>query len=244
MKKIFVSMMAVAVSVSAMAASTATANIKLVGTNTTYAVSTLSLNEDDARTNAYESGYDAESMMTQSNPHSVLLYAYIGTQPCEMVFANDLVGQKISLKTNLADANYTLQFSNVSGRALQLYDAVTDTYTDIKNGDSYPFSVEAAQVGRIEVKDRFEIRLAPAAPSICFSNNQLDVIGHEGESLVITNLADDSELVNEASITAAYHKDFTPLNLPEKTRLLVTLNGVKYRITVNPVVTPYVEPIP
>lgn len=236
--------MAVAISVSAMAASTATANIKLVGSNATYAVSTLSLNEDDARTNAYESGYDGPSMMTQSNAYSVLLYSYIGTQPCEMVFANDLVGQKISLKTNQLDANYTLQFSNVSGRALQLYDAVTDTYTDIKNGDSYPFSVEAAQVGRVEIKDRFEIRLAPAAPSICFSNNVLDVIGHEGETLVITNLADNFVLVNEASISANYSKNFDADALPSNTRLLVTLNGVKYRITVNPAVTQYVEPIP
>ena len=235
MKKILISMMAVAVSVSAMAASTATANIKLVGTNTTYAVSTLQMNEDDARTNAYESGYDAESMMNQSNPHSVLLYAYLGTQPCEILFANNLENQKISLKTNMVDADYTLQFSNVSGRALKLYDNVTDTYTDITEGGSYAFSVEAAQVGRKEIKDRFEIRLAPAAPSFCFRNNILEINGHEGESLVITEKATGADIVTE-TLDAEYQYSFDG----KSGRFIVTLNGQAYHIDASVVPDPVV----
>ena len=159
MKKLFIALVAVAFSLSAMAASTAAARIKLVGSNTTYAVSTLFLNEDDARNSSYESGYDAESMMSQSNPFSVLIYAYVGEHPCEYVATDDLDGQEISFTTNMLDADYTLQFSNVSGRELKLYDRVTKTTTIITEGESYAFSVEAAQVGQVEVNNRFVLGL-------------------------------------------------------------------------------------
>ena len=162
MKKLFVSILAVALSLSAMAASTAAARIKLVGSNTTYAVSTVTLNEDDARNSSYESGYDAESMMTQSNSFSVLIYAYVGTHPCEYVATDNLDGQAISFTTNMIDANYTLQFSNVSGRELKLYDVVTATTTTITEGESYAFSVDPSQVGQVEVLGRFIINYDPS----------------------------------------------------------------------------------
>jgi hypothetical protein len=246
MKKLFISMVAVAMGVSAMAASTATADIKLVGSNATYAQSTLSLSEDDARNATYESGYDAESMMSQSNSYSVLIYSYIGTQPCEAIATDDLVNQKISIKTNKVDADYTLQFSNVSGRALKLYDNVTGTLTDITEGGSYAFSVEATQVGRVEVKDRFEIRLAPAGPSICFENNKLIVNGYETAALVIKK--DGSAIVSETSLPAAYSKDLSA----QTGRLVVVMDWVdnsdpsnpvakhaEYQIDANPTVEAY-----
>ena len=175
MKKLFISIIAVAFSLSAMAASTAAARIKLVGSNTTYAVSTLFLNEDDARNSSYESGYDAESMMSQSNPFSVLIYAYVGEHPCEYVATDDLDGQEISFTTNMVDANYTLQFSNVSGRELKLYDLVENTETTIEEGGSYAFSVEAAQVGQVEVTDRFVINYQAPTPSCTTVRSGLNV---------------------------------------------------------------------
>jgi hypothetical protein len=225
MKKLFISMLAVAFSVSAMATSTATAHIKLVGSNATYAVSMLQLNEDNERTNAYESGYDAESMMTQSNLYSVLLYSYIGAQPCEMIFAKDLDGQEISLKTNKVDADYTLQFSNVSGRALKLYDNVTATLVDITEGGSYAFSVEAAQVGQHEVLNRFTI--GDPTPKFCFNYNILEINGHQGETLVVKK--GTTEIAN-LTLGAFYKLDLSG----ETGRLVVTLNGQDYQIDANP----------
>lgn len=159
MKKLFISIIAVALSLSAMAASTAAARIKLVGSNATYAVNTVFLNEDDARNSSYESGYDAESMMSLSNPFSVLIYAYVGEHPCEFVATDNLDGLAISFTTNMVDASYTLQFSNVSGRALKLYDRLLDVETDITEGGSYPFSVDGSLVGQQAVNDRFYINL-------------------------------------------------------------------------------------
>jgi len=225
-------MLAVAFSLSAAAASTATVNIKLVGSNATYSVSTLMLNEDDARTNEYESGYDAESMMTQSNARSVLLYSYIGTQPCEVLFANNLDNQAISFKTNMVDADYTLQFSNVSGRALKLYDSATDTTIDITEGGSYAFSVEAAQVGRVEIADRFVINPVAPAASLCFNYNILEINGHAGEALIVKKGAE--EIANVASLPAKYSLDLSA----QSGRLVVTLNGQDYQIDANPAVTP------
>ena len=230
MKKLFISLVAVAFSISAMATNTAAARIKLVGSNTTYAVSTLFLNEDDARNNTYESGYDAESMMSQSNPLSVLIYAYVGTHPCERVETNNLDGQAISITTNKVDANYTLQFSNVSGRALNLYDKVTKTFVDITEGGSYAFSVEAAQVGQHEVKDRFVINYE-VVPSFCFNYNVLEVNGHAGEALVIKQGA--TEIINIPSLPILYSYDLSAYN----GRLVVTLNGKDYQIDANPAVT-------
>ena len=155
MKKLFISIIAVALSLSAMAASTAAARIKLVGSNATYAVNTVFLNEDNARNSSYESGYDAESMMSLSNPFSVLIYAYVGEHPCEYVETDNLDGLEISFTTNMIDADYTLQFSNVSGRELKLYDRVTKTTKIITEGESYAFSVDPAQVGQVEVNHRF-----------------------------------------------------------------------------------------
>lgn len=230
MKKLFISVIAVALSVSAMATNTAAARIKLVGSNATYAVNTLFLNEDDARNNTYESGYDGESMMSLSNPYSVLIYSYIGTHPCERVETNNLDGQAISITTNMIDADYTLQFSNVSGRALKLYDKVAQKIVDITEGGSYAFSVEASEVGQKEIKDRFVINFQ-VEPSLCFNYNVLEINGHKGESLVVKK--GETELVNEASLPLLYSKDLSD----QSGRLVVTLNGKDYQIDANPAVT-------
>ncbi len=162
MKKLFISMMAAVMSLSAVADVTTTANIKLVGSNTTYANYTLRLKEDANRTNAYESGYDVESMMSLSNPFSVLVYGLVGDKNCEEVAAQNLDGLQIGFTTNMVDASYTLQFSNVSGRELKLYDLVEATETVIAEGESYNFSVEPSQVGQVAVTDRFVINYVPA----------------------------------------------------------------------------------
>lgn len=189
MKKLFISFLAVAVCASAMAASTAAVRIKLVGSNPTYAVNTLYLNEDDARNSTYESGYDAESMMTLSNSYSVLIYADVEGHSCERVATNNLDGLHIGFTTNNVDADYSLQFSNFSGRELKLYDAVLDSVITINA--STPAYAFTATAGQIAVTDRFSIgEPAPVAYEICHRYNALQVSGYKGGTVVVKDNTD------------------------------------------------------
>lgn len=156
MKKVFISILAAALTLSAFAGETARVTIQLTSTNATYGTDELELKENTDRTAAYESGYDAEKMMSQANKHSVLLYAFVGDQPCSTVATNDLDGAVIGFTTNKYDTDYKLVFSNVSGRELKLYDRVLKTTTTITNSLEYSFS---ATEGRVAVNDRFIIGL-------------------------------------------------------------------------------------
>ena len=115
MKKIVLSVVAIAMSMVAMATETAYVQIQLTGVNGGISNSVY-LIEDDAYTSAYESGADAEKMMSQSNVNSVLMYGFVGTTPCGDIVTNNLDGVKLGLKTNQVDVNYTLKFKNASGR--------------------------------------------------------------------------------------------------------------------------------
>ena len=159
MKKVFISILAAVLTLSAFAGETARVTIQLTSTNATYGTDELELKENTDRTAAYESGYDAEKMMSQANKHSVLLYAFVGDQPCSTVATNDLDGTVIGFTSNKYDTDYKLVFSNVSG-TLSLYDRVTKTSTTIANNGEYPFTATA---GRVAVEDRFVINyVAPA----------------------------------------------------------------------------------
>lgn len=229
MKKIFISVVAMAVSVMAMATEEAYVRVRLSGAS--GASNVVRLTQDNERTAAYESGYDSEKMMSQANSKSVLIYGIVGSQNCEDVVTNQLTGQKLGFVTNNLDTDYTLKFENVSGQTLKLYDAVTNELIEITDNGTYAFSVEAAQVGRVAVNDRFVVGGTPIV-SFCFNYNVLDVMGHGGESLVIKQ--GDTEIVNIPALSGVYSKDLSAYT----GRLVVTLNGVDYQIDANPAVTP------
>jgi hypothetical protein len=161
MKKMFISVIALAMSMMAMATETAYVEIKLTGE--TGGANSIYLFEDDAYTNAYESGADVEKIMSQSNNKSVLLYGFVGSTPCEDVVAANLDGLVLGFATNQVDQNYTLHFIDYEGKTLTLYDRVTNTSTVITDGGSYPFSVDASLVGRHQINDRFYINIDPAS---------------------------------------------------------------------------------
>jgi hypothetical protein len=229
MKKIFISVVALAVSVMAMATEEAYVRVRLSGAS--GASNVVRLTQDNERTAEYESGYDSEKMMSQANSKSVLIYGIVGSHNCEDVVTNQLTGQKLGFVTNQIDADYTLKFENVSGTALKLYDAVTNELIDITDNGTYAFSVEATQVGQIAIADRFVINGTPVV-SFCFNYNVLEILGHGGESLVIKQ--GDTEIANVASLSGAYHIDLSAYS----GRLVVTLNGQDYQIDANPAVTP------
>lgn len=161
MKKLFSAMLAVTVTLSAMATETAYVRMKIAGSNPTYSTSTIKLTENTDRTPAYESGYDSERMMEQSNDNSVLFYAYVGTQECANIATNNLDGLALCFNTNNIDQNYRITFELASGRTLTLYDLVANTQTTIAQGDHYDFSVDASLVGRKAITDRFYINIDP-----------------------------------------------------------------------------------
>lgn len=154
MKKMFISVIALAMSVMAMATETAYVEIKLLGE--TGGSNSVFLFEDDAYTNAFEPGADVEKIMSQANSKSVLMYGFVGTTPCEDVVAANLDGLSLGFTTNQVDQNYTLKFVDVEGRALTLYDRLLNVSTPIVNNGTYNFT---ATEGRVAVNDRFFINL-------------------------------------------------------------------------------------
>ena len=227
-------MLVVAVSVSAMATKTASVRINLAGSNATYSVNTLRLVEDDARSAAAESGYDVSCMMSQANENSTLIYGLIGTAEYSTIYTNDLTNLEIGFVTNQVDQDYTLTFSNFSGNEFVLYDKVANkTITINATTPVYAFSVDASLVGRKAINDRFVIGApAPAAPSICFNMNKLEVKGYAGKNLKVMKGTD--VVIAEAPVA----DDDETYDLSAQTgRLVVTLDGKDYQIDANPAVT-------
>ncbi len=155
MKKIILTVLAIASTISVMATQTAAVRITLSGSNATYSKSTLKLFEDDARTAAAEDGYDSPCMLSQANSNSTLIYGLIGGAEYSTVSTNDLRGLEIGFKTNNIDTDYKLQFSNFDGMEFYLYDRVLHKMTLINSTTpDYNFTATAGQVA---VNDRFVI---------------------------------------------------------------------------------------
>lgn len=176
MKKMLISVIALAMGVTAMATETAYVQIKLNGES--GGTSKLFITEDDAHTSAFESGVDTEKMMSLANSKSVLIYGYQGSTPCEDVVSNDLKNLKIGFTTNTVDQNYKLTFSDKSGGTITLYDKKTSTTIDLSSETTYNFSVAAEFVGQKQILDRFVINYVPAPSSeleACFINNHLTI---------------------------------------------------------------------
>lgn len=236
MNKVFISALALAMSVMAMATETAYVECRLTGESGLY--DEITLTEDNSYTNEYEGGSDTEKMMYQANTRSVLIYGLVGTTltPCGDVAALNLDGLFVGITTNQVDQNYTLTFSNFSGRELTLLDKVTNEVITINaTTPAYNFSVTPAQVGRVAINDRFVIGGTPEiiTTEFCFNYNILTVNGHGGESLVVKQ--GTKEIVNIPSLGKTYQLDLSK----EKGRFVVTLDKKDYQIDVNPDVTPY-----
>lgn len=230
MKKLFISMLAAAFSMAVIAAPTAIAKITLTGES--GGSDELTLVEDaTSHTNDFESGYDGENMMSLANSTSVLLYALVGTHNCQMVFDANLDGRKLGITTNTVDTNYKLKFTNISGRALKLFDRVAGQLVDIAENGEYDFTVDASLVGQKQIKDRFEI--GEPAKSLCFRYNTLEVIGYAGKKLAVKD-ANGTEIVPETTLGVFYSKDLSD----KHGRLIVVLDGKEIQIDATPDVTP------
>jgi len=177
MKKMFISVIALAMGVTAMATSSAYVQIKLTGE--TGGSSKLFLTVDDEHLSTFESGVDIEKMMSQANSKSVLLYGFQGTTPCEDVVTNDLTNLQIGFNTNTVDANYTLTFIDKEGGSIKLFDKKTSTTIDLDTETSYAFSVAPELVGQKAITDRFVVNYVPAPSTeleACFNKDAKNLL--------------------------------------------------------------------
>lgn len=240
MKKIFISVMALAISAMAMATEEAYVRIRLTGAS--GASSVVRLTQDNERSAAYENGYDSEKMMYQANSNSVLLYGIVGSQNCEDVVTNQLEGVELGFVTNNVDATgYTLKFENVSGLSFQLYDRVADQVIPIVDNGTYTFD---AAMGRVAVNDRFVIQVAaPAAPGICFNYEKLQITGYDGAQVELLNYAGKSSVFVESVSGDNVEIDLQTKGLTADTQYIVKLTpagatvALEYVIKYKPAVT-------
>jgi len=215
MKKMLISVIALAMGVTAMATQTAFVQIKLTGE--TGGTSKLFLTVDDEHSTAFESGVDTEKMMAQANSKSVVLYGYQGSTPCEDVVTNDLTNLQIGFKTNTVDANYTLTFIGKEGAHIEIFDKKTGTTIDLDSETSYDFSVAAELVGQKEINDRFVVNRTSAPSSeleACFKDNHLTISNNPWKDGKIVVYDGDDEVVK---------KDGTETDIP-----LTTLTADKH----------------
>ncbi len=207
MKKILLS--AVACMFAMFVAATETAYVRITLKSASGTNNALRLSEDDANTNAFEDGADADKMMNLSNSKSVLLYAFVEDHTCGNVVALNLDGLKLGFTTNKVDDTYTLSFDQFSGRELKLYDAVKDEVITINaSTPDYEFTVDASQVGQVAIADRFSIG-EPASLDfeICHRYGKLQIAGYDGA--VVVKDAEGTEKINQTLNAGRAQKEIT-----------------------------------
>lgn len=163
MKKLFISLLAMAATLNAMAldinySAKATLGLKA---NTSEQTCNFTLGETDfAQANKLCAEINMEG-------RQVALYAIANSKNYQIYANADVEGLPLGFLTN-ADTEYTITFSNVIG-TLYLVDAVANKTTEITAGGSYAFTAEANQT----IADRFSItKVLPAKP-YSFINNVL-----------------------------------------------------------------------
>ena len=234
MKKILLSALALIMSVN-MFAITYTSEVTITMYDGTY-IPNLILGESsdpEFAGGALVNGYYAPVQDLAGTPLSV--YAYYNNAEYENLVLNSLTNVPMGIKTSAA-TSYTLYFAGLQG-TMTIYDSKTDQTIDCSV--AYPFTIEESEKNSI-INDRFIINYvapAPAVPSICFSNNQLDVIGYAGKSLSVKKVDGTDVIAEQVLASDAEHFDLKTLVPAADTRLIVTLDGTAYQIDVNPTVT-------
>lgn len=115
--------------------------------------SVLDIFEAAAYTTSKQDDYDFTAFINQS-PNINFVAEQYGIQ-LNTVSLPNLDSLTLAFNSG-ASTNLRIYFDNVEGTAYYLYDAVTDTYTEIADGTYYDFSVATA-TGDVMVSDRFMI---------------------------------------------------------------------------------------
>lgn len=197
--------------------------------------------------NTYVNGVDALKNMNSGNATNLNIYSVQGTTDVSEVRTDAIKDLPIIVETNEVGTTFTMTFNYVIG-TIKLYDLVADPTganpKTLATGDTYEFTVDPA--ARQTIADRFVLNYtvpAPATPSICFSNNVLDVIGYAGKNLSVKKTDGTDVIAEQVLASDAEHFDLKTL-VPADTRLVVTLDGTAYQIDVNPTVSAYTPVVP
>ena len=223
MKKLFISLLALAATVNAMAISYAgKATITLTSANNES--SSIIVAESDELVDGLNNGYYA--VINMENREVALFAIYEGSN-YQQFATKSLEDIALGVKTSAA-TDYTLTVSNVSGtktlklkigsEVIELTDGLSKALTLTPNQAALAF-------GTLEPS-------APAGPSICFNYNHLIVTGYAGSTLKVEKAG--VAVVAEQTL-ASDNEDFDLS--AENGRLVVTLDGVEYQIDANPAVT-------
>lgn len=228
MKKMIISAIALSVSLMSMAVETAYLKITLQNAGgENRSKSELRLFEDSENNASYESSFDSEQNMMQSNGYSTVLYAIITGHKLGNIATDNLIGTKIGFVTNRVDTDYKLVFSDATGHSIALKDKLLDSVTVITNTvTEYAFSVEAAQIPRVTIEDRFEIvdlpGTVPTTYQICYQYGKFKIDNPDavsGNAYILDSIG-ENVLVTEPVPASSFY-EFTPSILEE---------GKKYKV--------------
>lgn len=166
----------------------------------------LTLREATNFSNAFDNGYDAAN----ANNYGIDVYATISGQTSKnwkVWYTNELDSTKLCVRIT-EGTSHSIKFAGVEGTTLYLYDAQEDVYTEIKNGESYAFTI--AQVGTA-ITDRFMIvkNLPQAEFEICFRNGHLTLTNYTGAYTVKNAEGAEVKTVTSDSAEAEYDFDMT-----------------------------------
>lgn len=237
-----ISLLMVAASLNAMAVVTYTGKAKLTLTSADNKSCTMTIGESADLNAGINNGYYA---ILNEEGREVMLYVEYGGKKYQQFASNAATMQDLQLGivTN-ASTTYTLTAANVTGSLRVKINGVEytiDAAGTIFSDVTLPASSTLPAAGD---EDKYKVQpSAPAAPSICFSNNQLDVIGYAGKNLSVKKTDGTDVIAEQVLASDAEHFDLKTL-VPADTRLVVTLDGTAYQIDVNPTVTLYTPVVP
>jgi len=120
--------------------------------------------EEEGLTNGFDYNYDAQKMMGDY----VNIYVP-AAQKMAIHAVAELEGTPITVKTT-NEVAYTLTFSDIEGKELELYDAETETVVPMTEGATYEFIAQA----NATIEGRFSIRKAPTTPD---TSTNLQAVG-------------------------------------------------------------------
>lgn len=222
MKKIMLTLLAIAATMN-MTAITIDAKAKITVSAGGAETSLLLIESQDLNT-GWNNGYCGEIYDLSEFP--IALYIEYGSKHYVSFGTKTLTDDAITIgtKTNGSES-YTLTISNASSTSEPLVLQFGSKEVPLVNGSYVLTAAEFAAAGKIVVP-------TPVVPSLCFENNILEIIGYEGQELILTK--DEVVIDHITSLEASYIKDLNAYT----GRMEFSLNGDSYAIDANPEVTP------
>ena len=235
MKKLFISLLALAATVNAMAISYAgKATITLTSANNESC--SIIVAESDELADGLNNGYYAVINMEN---REVALYAIYGGSNYQQFATKSLEDIALGVKTSAA-TDYTLTVSNVSGsktlklkigdEVIELTDGLSKALTLTPNQDALAFGT-------------LEPSALPAVPGICFNYEKLQITGYAGAQLEVLNYADKASVFTETVAGDNVEIDLEAKGLAADTQYFVKLTpagataALEYVIKFKPAVT-------